>query len=98
MAEVKLWGIPGTGKIPDPEKELKKVIDKGLKQAKREVQELEHDVEAGLKKAGRNIEHSLDKAGDELKEEFEHLGEEIKDGIEDAFVALLNAGNIPCHQ
>ena len=30
-----LWGIPGTGKVPSPEKELKKLIDK----AKRETQE-----------------------------------------------------------
>ena len=92
MAEAKLWGIPHTGSIPDPEKQLKKAIEKVLKQAKHDLRKIEHDVESGLKKAGRDVEHGIDKAGDEIKEEFEHLGEEIKDGIEDAFVALLNAG------
>ena len=45
-----LWGIPGTSKVPSPEKELKKLLDKAKREAQHELQEIADDVEGKAKK------------------------------------------------
>ena len=52
-----LWGIPGTGKVPDPEKEIKKLVDK----AKRGINSAADDARKGVRQAGKEVQDSFKK-------------------------------------
>ena len=52
-----LWGIPGTGKVPDPEKEIKKLVDK----AKRGINSAADDARKGVRRAGKEVQDSFKK-------------------------------------
>ena len=88
----KLWGIPGTSKVPSPEKELKKVIDKGKKEFQREVNKLaskaEGETKRVLNKASREITHGLHQVGDEIEDGIKQAAKDAEDAIEDAFYAI----------
>ena len=87
-----LWGIPGTGKVPSPEKELKKLIDKGKRDFQHSIDEIADDVEGKAKKvlnkAGREIRNGLHEAGEEIEEGIKAAADQAEDAIEDAFYAL----------
>ena len=91
-AESKLWGIPGTSKVPSPEKELKKLIDKGKKEFQREVNKVANkakgDAQRTLNKANREISHGLHQVGDEIEDGIKKAAGEAEDAIKDAFYAL----------
>ena len=91
-AESKLWGIPGTSKVPSPEKELKKLIDKGKKEFQREVNKVANkakgDAQRALNKANREISHGLHQVGDEIEDGIKKAAGEAEDAIKDAFYAL----------
>ena len=76
-----LWGIPGTSKVPNPEKELKKVIDKGIEKGKKEFQ---HEVNDITKKGTAFAKKTLKDAAKELE-----------DGLSDAFSAVAGLGSNP---
>ena len=76
-----LWGIPGTSKVPNPEKELKKVIDKGIEKGTKEFQ---HEVN-DITKKGLSATKKL------LKD----AAKEIEDGLTDAFTAVAGVGVKP---
>ena len=86
----KLWGIPGTGSVPSPEKELKKVIDKGKKEFQREVNKLaskaEGETKRVLNKASREITHGLHQVGDEIEDGIKQAAKDAEDAIEEAFL------------
>ena len=88
----KLWGIPGTSKVPSPEKELKKLIDKAKRDFKHAIDEVADEAEAGTKrvlnKAGREIRHGLHEAGEEIEEGIKAAADQAEDAIKDAFYAL----------
>ena len=63
-----LWGIPGTSKVPNPEKELKKVIDKGIEKGTKEFQhEVIDDItKKGVSTAKRLLQDAAKEIGDGL--------------------------------
>ena len=87
-----LWGIPGTEKVPSPEKELKKLIDKAKREAQHELQEIADDVEGKAKKilnkAGREIRNGLHEVGEEIEEGIKTAADQAEDAIKDAFYAV----------
>ena len=46
-----LWGIPGTGKVPDPEKEIKKLIDRAKREAQAEINKIAAKAESDTKRS-----------------------------------------------
>ena len=87
-----LWGIPGTSKVPSPEKELKKLIDKGKRDFQHSIDEIADDVEGKAKKvlnkAGREIRNGLHEVGEEIEDGIKQVASEAEDAIKDAFYAL----------
>ena len=92
VGRASLWGIPGTENVPSPEKELKKIIDKGQKEFQREVNKLaskaEGETKRVLNKASREITHGLHQVGDEIEDGIKKAAVEAEDAIKDAFYAL----------
>ena len=64
-----LWGIPGTSKVPSPEKELKKLIDKAKRETQRQLDiiadKVKKDTERALKKSALQAEDALAAAAEE---------------------------------
>ena len=60
-----LWGIPGTSKVPSPEKELRKLIDKGKKEFQGDINKI---ATRAVKQAEHGIKKAAEEAGDKVLE------------------------------
>ena len=76
-----LFNIPGTGKVPDPAKELRKIIDKGIEKGTKEFQ---HEVNDITKKGTAFAKKTL-----------KDIAKELEDGLTDAFSAVAGVGVKP---
>ena len=87
----RLWGIPGTGKVPSPEKELKKLIDKAKREAQEEINSIatkvEKDTERALKKAANETQRGITSASGHAILELKEATEEAVDKVLDAVAA-----------
>ena len=88
----KLWGIPGTSSVPSPEKQLKKLIDKGKKEFQGDINKLaskaEGETKRVLNKASREITHGLHEVGDEIEGAINQAVKDAEDAVEEAFYAV----------
>ena len=86
-----LWGIPGTSKVPSPEKELKKLIDKAKREAQQEIttiaNKIKKDTERALKKAANETQHGITVSFDQVDQAIEDAAQEAIDKILEAVSA-----------
>ena len=79
----KIFGIPGTGHIPNPEKELKKLVDKAKHDTQKAVDDIcnkaEHQVVETSKQAQRNVRSVEAKVTRELNSITDLAEEKLRD-------------------
>ena len=94
-----LWGIPGTGKVPDPEKELKKLIDKAKRETQQELNKIATKVKSDSKRVmertaretQRGVTTSLSQAEDAIKDAAEEAVDKVLEAVAAGTVGeLLN--------
>ena len=83
-----LWGIPGTGKVPSPEKELKKLIDKATRDAQQELTKIANKVKSDSK---RVMEHAAKETQRRITSLSGHAILELKEATEEAVDKVLEA-------
>ena len=88
MVKEVLWGIPGTEKVPSPEKEIKKLVDKAKREIQHELDEIADEAKAGLNKVGNGLKRDIRKVGQEIEHGIAQAADEIEDGLKAAFYAL----------
>ena len=94
-----LWGIPGTGKVPSPEKELKKLIDRATREAQAEIDKIATKVESDTKRSmarfarvtQRGINKSVSQAVNNLEAATKQTGNALEDATEEAVDKVLAA-------
>ena len=83
-----LWGIPGTGKVPDPGKEIRKLVDKAKREAQAAIEDVTSEAKQGIKQVENNARRGLREFEHEVKDGVEKAGEEATDAIKDAAAGL----------
>ena len=83
-----LWGIPGTGKVPDPEKEIKKLIDRATREVQADINKISTKVEGDTKRSMARFARVTQRGITKSISQAEHG---IKDAAEEAVDKVLEA-------